>query len=132
MPDLLDLADKCAKSSGPDRQIDGLIYRAVNNVPEWKRGPNMFGHIEGPNGEIIDSPHYTLSIDAAITIIPAGWTRAVDASAPEQGIDVDLFPPDALAETVEEIKASHLSEPIATCLAALRARASALTSKEQS
>ena len=33
----------------------------------------------------------TTSVDAALQLVPPGWTRAVDATAPELGIVVELF-----------------------------------------
>lgn len=54
------------------------------------------------------------SLEASIRIIPPGWTRMVDASAPDLGIDVKLFF-DAEFDQVE-VKATHEYECVATCL----------------
>lgn len=64
------------------------------------------------------APQWTASIDAALALVPDGWTRAVDATAPELGVDVQLFPPADGSEVV----GSHKHETLALCIAALRAR----------
>lgn len=55
------------------------------------------------------------SLDATLQILPPGWTRVVDASAPEYGIDVTLFF-DADFDEIQ-IKATHQLECVATCCA---------------
>lgn len=54
------------------------------------------------------------SLEASLKVIPPGWTRMVDASAPDLGIDVKLFF-DAEFDQVE-VKATHEYECVATCL----------------
>jgi hypothetical protein len=61
---------------------------------------------------------YTASIVAALGLVERvlpGATRAVDATAPELGIDVDLFVGSG------EFRGTSLSEPIATIAALLSA-----------
>ena len=66
---LLELADRCEKVSGPDREIDREIGRAI--------GIHVQGSPQEPtawiNREWIPLPVYTASIDAAMTLIPDSW-----------------------------------------------------------
>ncbi len=111
MVDLLALADRVEKLTGPDRKVDAEIARIMQL------------------GDGAYAPAYSSSLDAAITLVPEGWTKVVDASAPECGIDVELFSPD---ESAPSVKGTHpkigepvkQSEAIALTAASLRARAS--------
>ena len=67
-------------------------------------------------------PDFLSSVDAAMSIIPNGWTRSVDATAPELGIDVDLYSPHSKG-TAEFQRGSSMIEACAITSAALRARA---------
>lgn len=76
------------------------------------------GYLKVEHGFLLPD-RYTRSLDAALTLVPAGWVRAVDATVPGGGIIVELVND----ETNRITSADHVSEPIATCIAALRARA---------
>lgn len=114
-----ELIERLEKATGPDRVLDVAIFAVVS--PAYGIMPELI-----PVGRSADmtkevwarqvSPAYTSSIDAALTLMPEGWTRAVDATDPESGIDVDLFPQAGM------VRGSHHSEAIATCIAALKAR----------
>lgn len=62
-------------------------------------------------------PLFTTFIDHALTLKPPSWVRDVDATSPDAGITVRLH------DTTQERDAmgDHMSEAIATCLAALEA-----------
>lgn len=64
-------------------------------------------------------PAFTSSLDAALSLVPEGWTRSVDATEPTMGIDVELYAPRPHRHAVI---GSHSYEAIATCIAALRAQ----------
>ncbi len=98
------LIARLEKAKGPDPELDEAIARL-----RWRA--NL------PGASLVSWPAYTASIDSARTTVPNGYTLAVDATAPECGIDVTLFPPG----DGDEIRATHDSEPIATLIAALRA-----------
>ena len=117
MSDLLKFADQCEAVECGSFGLDKAILAALGFT--W-RGMNYWSSDDKTmwNGRV----DFTSSIDAAITLIPKGWTRVIDASAPEHGIDVDLFPPDNLAKKIRDVKGSSLREPLAICAAALRAR----------
>jgi hypothetical protein len=104
-----DLIARLEKATGPDRALEADIAAACAPTDDPREAAFLNGR---------DYPDlYTSSIDAALTLVPEGWTRSVDATAPEMGIDVDLFPKTGY------VRGSHLIEAIATCIAALKARA---------
>jgi len=126
MSDLLELAKRCEAATGPDRELDAEIARALGHkikpqtsnytmemfyAIEWQ-APHPYAGMKEP------CPAWTASLDAALTLVPKGWTRSVDATAPECGIKVELYPP-----TGGGVSSDHAEEPLATCAAALRARA---------
>lgn len=149
MTTLIELAERCEKLAGPCRETDAGIWLAT--TPGATRRKSSYVHkatgrtcdvdeTRAPGGLLIVVPSYTGSLDAALSLIPAGWTRAVDATAPEAGIDVDLYAPDDFSEPVKGTHPSSLvwdskpvaaSEYLATCAAALRARAAIASAKEQ-
>jgi hypothetical protein len=75
----------------------GKFEPAIHTLPDFKMQYPIFN-----------------SLDACLEVIPEGWRRSVDASAPELGIDVKLYF-DAEFDEVE-VKATHTFETIATCL----------------
>lgn len=107
-----DLIARLEKATGSDRGIDLDIARMLG-VTVMRRNDADTGNEEYTHWR------YTASLDDALTLVPEGWTRAVDATAPELGIDVDLFLNGPRADMV--VHGTHASEPIATCLAALSA-----------
>jgi hypothetical protein len=130
-----DLIAKLEAASGPSRELDVAIYVASGEFDReqglWlknekllhvMRDPEPFDPTPEENAEALKSTcrPYSSSLDAAMTLVPEGWTRDVDATAPECGIDVRLHAPDLRSETT--VRGTHDSEPIATCIACLRAR----------
>lgn len=141
-----ELIERLERATGPDREIDLDIWKALHPDREvsgvWSSGGCRFvaNHDEYSkaryetvlrNASWRDRPNeadyrhhdelkdYTASLDAALTLVPEGWTRFVDATAPECRIDVDLFAPGPHGTRVRGV---HDSEPIATVIAAIRAR----------
>lgn len=118
-----DLLARLERATGPDRELDRDIAMACGwrcKTPDgattlyWRRGNYSWTREDNDH-----PPLYTASFDAALTLVPEGWTRAVDATAPECRIDVDLFEPGSHGA---QVRGTHDSEPIATCIAALKAR----------
>lgn len=124
------LIERLAQAEGPDRKLDVEIGCVVDNL--------NVGHFRAAIDDVqsaIDQigvpgsgwtphedtwPRYTGSIDAALTLVPKGYTRFVDATAPEHGITVDLLSPKQIGPRGDAL-GDHLSEPIATCIAVLKA-----------
>lgn len=124
------------KATGPSRELDAEISAATRLLPGFPRHEYVApATMEAREDGTVDcyaaapgrapqrverarAPQWTASIDAALALVPDGWTRAVDATAPELGVDVQLFPPADGSEVV----GSHKHEALALCIAALRAR----------
>ena len=118
------LIARLEKAEGPSRELDAEIALAAG----WTRIEDICGDgtrlgwiwtapIKHGVGALL--PRFSASLDAALTLVPEGWTRAVDATAPECGIKVDLFDE---TDVCEPVSGDHKSEPIATVIAALKAR----------
>jgi hypothetical protein len=65
---LLELAERCEKADGPDRDIDWAICGLLNT------GRSTDPRRPGPD-------YFTASIDAAMTLIPESWTAWEMASS---------------------------------------------------
>jgi hypothetical protein len=100
MTDLLQLADRCEKATGPDRQLDADIFTALKLVPDRKHDGYPFYA-------------FTQSLDAAMTLVPEGEDWAV-GSGP-------LFPTSARVAGKPAVQAA--TPALALCAASLRAKA---------
>lgn len=118
-----ELIERLERATGPDQDVDIAIHKAVHprhdEVPDSRDEAFGLRQAFDTGRAEIPCPSYTASLDAALTLVPEGWTWAVDATAPECRIDVDLFAPGPYGARVRGV---HDSEPIATVIAALRAR----------
>lgn len=70
---LLELADRCEKAAGPDRELDAVIWL---HLPEqeshaWKHEGDEFSHAYQISGADF-IPKFTASLDAAMTLVPEG------------------------------------------------------------
>lgn len=97
-----ELISRLEKASGPVRSIDYDIADILKL---------QFGTYS-------NVPRFSESIDSALTLVPEEWTRSVDATVPDLGIDVDLY----LKKSKAKVTGTHEHEAIATVIAALRAR----------
>jgi len=135
---LVAVEKRLAEATGPDRDIDAELCAAVGFKVKRSEG----------FGEPIDSewlycitkdgrgwnriPAYTSSIDAALTLVPEGWTA--NSSGPNYnsksgqydqyfGYVRELQPYQEVRDHPDaEGSCHHLSRAIALCLAAIRAR----------
>lgn len=132
MADLLKLAERVEALSGPDTEVDALIWCALNGKKYVSHWPEYSGHntrveyVEPPKRKTSVSDdcalQWTTSLDAAMTLVerPA-WIR------------IDEWPDEynATSASVQPIRdpqvASHCARAatpaLALCAAALRARA---------
>lgn len=105
---LVELAERCEKASGPDREIDLDIARALKAFD--------------PKHRFAVAP-FTGSLDAAMTLVPDGYCVECMGEVPDN-------PPGAKAwcQLAREIDMSSLgcidaaTLPLALCAASLRAR----------
>jgi hypothetical protein len=117
---LLALAERCEQAAWPDRELDAEIAWMLTAQDRKRLGPpdlrREIWHAGLPTPawvpfENVSSfhPHYTASLDAAVTLVPDGCGWMVMSSAAKVGV----WP-------------SHGATPaLALCAAALRARAAA-------
>jgi hypothetical protein len=125
---LEELAERVEKLTGPCREADEDIARAVGYVPA--RGSNVeiaYGHfyVDADGDYIGAPPKFTASLDAAMTLVPEGWFLA------DLGLWRSGAPTRTWAATLkldpqcdERVHTSNKpSAAIALCTVALRARA---------
>ena len=83
------LADRVAGAKGPDRELDAAIWLA--SVPGATRNELRYVHKASGKDCVIDEtrdasrrliivPAYSASLDAAMTLVPEGWTWFVRCS----------------------------------------------------
>ena len=71
-----------------------------------------------------DRPDPTRNLQDVVDLVPGGYSRAVDATMPELGIAVDVYPPDSLdaqGNVHNKFRGDHRDERIATAIAILKA-----------
>lgn len=66
---LSELAERCKDAQGPDRELDRMISLTSNDRDERAR---------------INPPLFTASLDAAMTLVPEGWSVALHSHYDEQ------------------------------------------------
>jgi hypothetical protein len=141
MSGLLELAERVEKATGPDAEMDMLIWAALNGVTEIRDTESkrvegrditdgqwlLLGWIDpgkhsrnfSPYGGDKAYPNVTASLDAAITLVPDGWRWSVDsvgvAAASKEGQQITS--PSPLWEK------AAVNPALALCAAALRALA---------
>ena len=122
------LVERIEAATGPDRELDVEIALSLGIVTE-REGNTFYGHRDYGTmvlehdyydyaGGPPELPHYTTSIDAAMTLVPEGWMR-IFGDDPDSGKAV------AGLYKGSEGDAKSIAEtiPLALCAAALRARA---------
>jgi hypothetical protein len=142
MSDLLSLADRVAGLSEADREVDALIAcyigKPLGNVDHWLHGADITyrptahgfyvavipeeGNPDGRTSEAFKSPAYTASLDAALSLVPEGYSFLV-------GSGDQLGPPWAWVGTdPEHVKGESAATPaLALCAASLRARSASVS-----
>lgn len=131
----------------PDREVDAEIWANINNgYVEPAQRPCKYATVwhkdEGIKTALIsgykwrdrkllgyahDAPSYTASIDAAITLVPDGWSFGLWGK--REVIDCELF----LRKTNTVVSVHDaVSEPISICIAALKARNDTATKETDS
>lgn len=82
--ELLKLAERVEALSGPDREVDSEIDRLTFRGPFEDRlcgcmGNCLPGH-PAYDGACVSVPHYTASLDAAMTLVPEGWHSSINTT----------------------------------------------------
>lgn len=135
--DLTSLIERVEKATGPDRELDAAIEVAMlgtTHMPDdliyYKTTtradhclPGAYWRVSRSGEYLRTSEKYTSSLDAALALVEEklpGWTRTVDATAPDLGIDVELFAPNDSIDKPYRVKGTHGLETHAILLALLR------------
>jgi len=131
---LVELAGRCERASGPDRELDCQIYavlqgwRYVKVMHRQKEGHFYAFRTSDGDKTVLLAPFYTKSLDAAIMLVQEGcfWSMP--------GLVQPLW--DARINHHDGLICLPLSQPCATpalalCAAALRAQASSDTAKSE-
>lgn len=127
MSALLDLAARVEGATGADRDLFEAAYTAINGR-SWALAAYQHGSLgKQPDfqrqqsamrfGELLSHAAW---LDAAMSLVPEGWTWDVDATVPSLGIDWTLHHPTDIG-CRERGSSEHPA--LALCAAALRARA---------
>jgi hypothetical protein len=136
---LLELAERCEAATGPDAKLDEAIEKALPcsrrfaednpHAPptQWnERGAAFHGARIGDcdNFDEYVSPHYTASLDAAMTLVPEGWETSIYIGG--ENANVQMETPAMRDEWFDEgggpIDGTAPTPALALCAAALRAR----------
>ena len=113
-----DLIARLEALAGPDRDVDEAIACLIAD-PHPKHGK--------PIG-MINARHYTVSVDAALTLVPEGWAWFVEwIGAPFLEGRARLWIPAQRTQKlkIENITCDAKNPAIALCVAALKARQAA-------
>lgn len=104
---LSQLIERLEGAAGPSRELDRAIYDAV----EWLQRPED------------EPPAYTASVDAALTLVPEGWTALECRSHGNFARwTVEISRIDNTGNYEEAQIGRHATWPIALTIAALKAR----------
>lgn len=145
MTSLLSLAQRCEAATGPDRELDLAIHLALypeSEISELMRYGRGFDHCAGTSWEIGVSEilfeswrdgrcyanggyplrRYSQSLDAALTLVPEGWSHLMAWNARGCVCDVHSRPLGDFDGTWPA-HARAATPALALCAAALKARA---------
>jgi hypothetical protein len=113
-----ELAERCEQATGPDRLLDGEIWREAHGLTIYD--------VLTPEGEIsVSVPYLTASLDAAMTLVPEGRGLIYKRHGIKNVWRVQIHSGD---ETTF-IEGDAATPALALCAAALKARASQETTR---
>lgn len=127
MSKLLELAERCERATGPDREMDAAIATALGFAPagaelrdgslSWKKPAQTERGFNYWKWYVHRAATYTASLDAAMTLVPEGHNWAVESDS--DGVGAWCYDKNA-HNTGPQIAATPA---LALTVAALRARA---------
>lgn len=132
LADLTALIERLEKAGGPSRELDAQIAYAVQLdrsdvhnrefVTVFERhGPEEMGRV----ADTWNIPKYTASIDAALTLVPEGWSKTIDEYADGRGVARcwgKAAPGEPFGRGPDTHHVEACTAPLALCIAALKAR----------
>jgi hypothetical protein len=105
---LLKLVERCEQATGPNTELSFAIYAAISGKD--------YSHIKRSQRYLYGEP-YTASLDAAMTLVPEGWT--INGFVQKVGGRTYI----SLIGKRGKEPAYGATDALALCAAALRARA---------
>lgn len=130
---MLELIERLEKATGPDRELDAVIWLAV--TPGATRRSSTVKSSKGlwpdytidetrdANGILVIVPAFTASLDAALTLVPEGWSwKLLHEPAHPNLFRVVIRRADELAKVAPAFVVSCPTPALALACAALRAR----------
>lgn len=133
-----ELIARIEAASGPDRELDGDIAELTGAVPGWVSMGRRNFSTWSSGRDSWDAPRYTVSLDDAMTLVPAGWKSGVEQAGAYDGSSLDEawcwpfeshFDPDwkngqqGYRDASDGTRGYAATPALALCAAALRARA---------
>ena len=117
---MIELIERIEALEGPDREVDRLVGRAAG----WRHVPSGKYDWMKPSGMYctIGLPPFTASLDAAMTLVPEGWSGLLGFRGTHDYIEERGH---AHIQTIvgeKEAYAEASTPALALCAAALRAR----------
>lgn len=119
---LMDLAERCEKADGADWNLSADIARAMG----WAEGEHAWHSLDWRSRQS-GPPHYTNSLDAALSLVPEGWRWSLDHTQKPPYRDCGMATLYAPGDgwTPADVSEIYGATPaLALCAAALRALAS--------
>lgn len=122
---LLELADRCEKASGPDRELDAEIRAMLSGGVKPRLNGSMlkqYEYDEAMGGAPVRRSvfAYSASIDAALTLVPDGGNWSFDGEVMCVTLPTGRF---LVSSDVEAYGTNKGTPALALCAAALFARA---------
>lgn len=119
MADFMELAERCEKATGPDRELDLAIAKLpIRPHPVPAKATLGQGGLAWSGAYGFKCAEYTASLDAAMTLVPEGWNWQVGVGNHNWAAVYKGAPPSMRVDPIAATPA------LALCAAALRARAS--------
>lgn len=119
--ELLALAERVEKASGPDRELDADIAKAVGVPATLVIGHECLGNLRSVPQ---NAPRYTASLDAALTLVPKRWRTESIGENPQIAGRWTVWLRHRLDDPRHGVAVGDAATPaLALCAAALRARA---------
>lgn len=124
--DLLELAERCEKATGPDRSFDEAIAEQREPGLFCRDGhgrlrKNLHGTVLMPQWDLWQAPNYTSSLDAAVMLVPEGYSYTAGYWTFKRAGRASVWIV-AENETREVWTVDAATPALALCAAALRAR----------
>lgn len=125
------LAGKVERGDGPDREMDGRVWRTLepsyaDRIVSRAVRADPDGYITRAAASWRNAPAYTSSVDAAAAVMPEGWAYCGVTAISERGLHAEAMDPDA----PQRVLATAAAEVLARLACGLRARA-AMMEREQ-